>query len=496
MLDAGSGRELLKFKVNPSPINAICFSPDGNRVATTGVGHLAIPGQSGTQVFPFVEVWDLASNKQLFAFKGESNDVGEDDLFGSVCFSADGRRLTAGGFGRKVKVWDSTSGKELNTLNGHRDMVYGASFSPDGKYIASGSMDMTLKLWEVENEKEIFTLKGSSKVASVCFSPNGRQLAALTADGSTVKIWDVADPQDRPLKMVAAGSSDKRAITVGPDEMVEWDLTSGHQLCGVKISAGYSEFYSPDRKRVGSIRHDPLTSQNSEWKLKVRDALSGKEFINLTFKGRVSGIFSPDGKQIALESNSDGLELRDVTSGKQHFSANVTHGAVHFTPDGRCLAASGYPKLRVWDATSGNEIFAIEAKKGVRDDHSDLFTEEWSVIYCGLRFSPDGKRLVTISSEDTDETVTVWNAVKGVEIVSFNAYSGENLVACFSPDGVRLATGGGTKTVKIWDAETGQELLALNGHKDEIDDISFSPDGTQLLSVDAGGIPMLWDATP
>ena len=34
----------------------------------------------------------------------------------------------------------------------------------------------------------------------------------------------------------------------------------------------------------------------------------------------------------------------------------------------------------------------------------------------------------------------------------------------FSPDGKRLASASADETVKVWDAQTGQELLTFKGH--------------------------------
>jgi tetratricopeptide (TPR) repeat protein len=58
----------------------------------------------------------------------------------------------------------------------------------------------------------------------------------------------------------------------------------------------------------------------------------------------------------------------------------------------------------------------------------------------------------------------------------------------YSPDGRRLATASVDQTVRLWDAATGQELLALKGHTDRVNAVAFSPDGRRLASA-AGGEP-------
>src|SRR5487761_1700147 len=68
------------------------------------------------------------------------------------------------------------------TLKGHSLCVYHAVYSPDGKSLASSSKDKTVKLWDAAG-KEARPLRGhTGEVYSSAFSPNGKLLATASED--------------------------------------------------------------------------------------------------------------------------------------------------------------------------------------------------------------------------------------------------------------------------------------------------------------------------
>ncbi len=100
---------------------------------------------------------------------------GHTGLVEAVAFSPDGRRLASTSDDQTVKVWDAGTGQEMLTLRGHTKGVMGVAFSPDGRRIASAGWDHTVKVWDAGIGQEALTLKGhTSSVHGVAFSPDGR----------------------------------------------------------------------------------------------------------------------------------------------------------------------------------------------------------------------------------------------------------------------------------------------------------------------------------
>lgn len=86
-------------------------------------------------------------------------------------------------FKDKIPSWISTLPKvesawsaELQTLEGHSNVVAALAFSPDGKLVASGSWDRTVKLWDPATGALQQTLKVDTVIRELTFSKDGPYL--------------------------------------------------------------------------------------------------------------------------------------------------------------------------------------------------------------------------------------------------------------------------------------------------------------------------------
>lgn len=79
-------------------------------------------------------------------------------------------------------------------------------------------------------------------------------------------------------------------------------------------------------------------------------------------------------------------------------------------------------------------------------------------------------------------------------LVAQVGHTGSVASASFSPDGKRVVTASSDSTARIWDANTGKELKRLDGDSNGIWSMSFSSDSKRLVTTSRDGVARIWDA--
>ncbi|CAD8101505.1 unnamed protein product [Paramecium primaurelia] len=122
------------------------------------------------------------------------------------------------------------------------------------------------------------------------------------------------------------------------------------------------------------------------------------------------------------------------------------------------------------------------------DGHS---SSVWSVS-----ISPDGNKLASGGGSiyyGGDCSIRLWEIKTGQLIAKLDGHSKIVYSVCFSPDGTTLASGSRDKSIILWDIKTGQQKVKLDGHSNYVMSVCFSPDGNTLASGSLDKSICLWD---
>ncbi len=111
-----------------------------------------------------------------------------------------------------------------------------------------------------------------------------------------------------------------------------------------------------------------------------------------------------------------------------------------------------------------------------------------NVVY-SVAWSPDGLR---IASGGGDKTMQEWYAADGSNAATYNRSAAVDFVA-WSPDGARIASASDDKTVQIYNTAIGS-LVTCSGHAGSVHSAAWSPDGRRIASGSSDNTVKIWGA--
>jgi WD40 repeat protein/energy-coupling factor transporter ATP-binding protein EcfA2 len=438
------------------PATAIAISPNGQWIATASEGKIHLWQQNGELV------------KTL---------SGDQSAVESMAFNARSQLLASASAEGTARIWQLNQGSAV-TLKGHSAAVKQVVFSSDGG-VATASVDGTVKLWNSQGQL-LRSLEVGTPVTGVAFSPNGKTLAASTAD--KIELWRMAAGNAEASQSLAIDQAHSLAFSADGQTLVASD--ADHELCWWK------------RDRTGGFAARPA------------------HIIPDASVSRIT--FSPNGKTLAAISPDQTIQIWDreghlVRTLKGHTQPVAD---LAFSPDGRTLVTSGGDQTRLWQLQNpavatlnaqaqliayrpDNQLVASIGAEGVIKLwkangvlHRSLENPRMIGNAIGLAFSRDGK---TVASATESGTVQLWQVnLKTKEYELSNTFNTGNILRMsLSPQGRQIGTTTATGSIQLW-SPTGVLQQTLTGHSAAVRAIAFSPTEKSLLSGSDDGSVKIW----
>ena len=419
-----------KFEGHKNRISDVAVSPNGRYIVS---GTPAMDGEN--EHYP-LRVWELSSGKELDGF-----DFVKEGAAG-LAFSPSGQRLAVsvrdGSRNYEVILYDFESREPVHTLQGHTDFVYIAAFSPNGRFVFTAGRDATIRMWDAEAGKALHVIEAGTPIEALAISRDGRHLLFIGEKNQLV-VWDIEKRQESRRIDLPGGGAHSLAIA-----------SDGQTVCG-----GIG--------RDGDVLVCDL----------------GAGVVRRMWRAHgmfVAGVeFTPDGRHIITAGHDRTIKIWDAETlalVASHQADSYCTNFMDITPDGLHIV------------TGGGHSFDRAANKNVNDGNYSL--RLWQL--------PESVWPKTSTGKDPDESTSEGESLTLARKLKGHKSGGGPNGLALSPNGKYLLSAGlRDRTAILWNTKTWQSVAVLSDHPDAVNVVAFSPDGKFGLTGDHSGIIHIWD---
>jgi WD40 repeat protein len=208
--------------------------------------------------------------------------------------------------------------------------------------------------------------------------------------------------------------------------------------------------------------------------------------------------FSTDGAQLATGGDDGLIHLWNASTGKYLETLHGHAGAVAdlaFLEGDSLLSTSADQSAVLWETRPNWKLVARlgASAENPLDVSQSPFIDR---VLC-LDFSPDGTKLATGGGDPSRSgQLHLWDVASRSIIREFSdAHSDTVFDVEFSWDGKKLVSGAADKFIKAFDVESGAFIRAYEGHTSHVLGVAWKADDSAIASAGADNAIKLWNTT-